>query len=174
MTQLANFPSSTARRKPGWWYPYIYVGAFGVVLAVNLVFMYSAVHTFSGLSNEQAYEKGLKYNQELAAAKQQQELGWNVTTEVNAREKTASYPHSADIIVTFLDKNGTPVTGLSVKATFVRPTSAGHDNEIALAEQGQGRYMVSATLPLGGQWDMVVNALRNDVSYRFAQRVYLP
>lgn len=166
--------SAKVRRRPGWWYPFIYLGAFGVVLAVNLVFMFSAVHTFTGLSTEQAYEKGLKYNQEIAAAKQQELLGWTVSTEVQARESSANVPHSADIIVTVLDRDGKPVTGLVAKAEFIRPTSEGHDSTAVLAEQGQGRYIVSAMLPLGGQWELAVTAQRGDLSYQFAQRIYLP
>ncbi len=174
MTQSANIPSPIGRRRPGWWYPYIYVGVFGVVLAVNLIFMYSAVHTFTGLSTDQAYDKGLKYNQEIQAAKQQQALGWTVTTEVRAKDPAANAAHNADIIVTFLDKEGKPVTGLEGKADFIRPTSEGHDSSAPVAEQGQGRYMVAAALPLGGQWELEVIARRGDVSYQFAQRIYLP
>jgi nitrogen fixation protein FixH len=169
MTQSANL-----RRRPGWWFPFIYVGAFGVVLAVNLVFMFSAVHTFTGLSTEQAYEKGLRYNEEIAAAKRQQTLGWTVTTEVRAKEPGETAFHGADIIVTFQDKDGKPVTGLSGNAEFVRPTSEGHDSSAALSEQGQGRYLVSAALPLGGQWDFAMTARRGDLSYRLAQRIFLP
>jgi len=174
MTQSANVSPMTSRRQPGWWYPFIYVAVFGVVLAVNLVFMFSAIRTFSGLSTEQAYDKGLKYNEEIEAEKQQQELGWSVTTEVNARARSEQTPHAADIVITFLDKDGKPVTGLDVKAAFVRPTSDGHDSTAALADQGQGHYLVSAALSLGGQWDMTVSAHRGKLSYRFAQRIYLP
>ena len=76
--------SANVRRRPGWWYPYIYVGAFGVVVAVNMVFMASAIRTFSGISTDQAYEKGLKYNQQIAAARSQEQLGWSLKPEVQA------------------------------------------------------------------------------------------
>lgn len=173
MTQSANVSSQAIRRQPGWWYPYIYVGVFGVVLAVNLIFMFSAVHTFSGLSTEQAYDKGLKYNQEIEAARQQKELGWTVTAEVRAEEEGTSAAHRAEIAVSFMDKDGKPVTGLTVNAQFVRPTSEGHDSTAVFAEQGQGRYMLAAVLPLGGQWDMTVSARRDDLRYQFAQRILL-
>jgi nitrogen fixation protein FixH len=169
MTQSPN-----VRRRPGWWYPYIFVGAFGVVLAVNLFFMFSAVHTFSGLSTEQAYDKGLKFNEEIAAAKRQQELGWKVGSEVRALEPSGTALHNAEIVVTFLDRDGVPVTGLMGNVLFVRPTAEGYDTKIGLAEQGQGRYVVSAALPLGGQWEMTVAAQRGDLSYQFVQRIFLP
>ncbi|PKU26232.1 FixH family protein [Telmatospirillum siberiense] len=174
MTQSASVSSPMSGRRPGWWYPYIYVGVFLVVLAVNLIFMFSAIHTFSGLSTDQAYDKGLKYNEEIASAKRQQQLGWTVTAEVRATAPTAAVPHGADILVTFKDKDGRPVTGLQGDVSFIRPAQAGHDGSGTMAEQGQGRYLIAAVLPLAGQWDLEVAARRGDVSYRFAQRIYLP
>ena len=35
-------------RRPGWWYPYIFVGAFGVVLLVNAALAYFATSSFTG------------------------------------------------------------------------------------------------------------------------------
>lgn len=173
MTQSANISPQAAGRRPGWWYPFIYVGVFGVVLAVNLIFMFSAIHTFSGLATEQAYDKGLKYNEEIDAARQQKELGWAVTSEVRTDEGGKSADHRADIVVTFLDRDGKPVTGLTAQAQFVRPTSEGHDRSASFAEQGQGRYIVATALPLGGQWDMTVTAQRGDLHYKLAQRILL-
>lgn len=157
------------RRRPGWWYPYIFLGVFGVVLAVNLIFMASAIRTFSGLETDQAYEKGLKYNDTLAEARRQEMLGWHAKAEVIAKGARA-----ADIVVTFSDRDGKPVTGLAGQAQFVRPTSSGHDGASALAEQGGGRYVVAANLPLSGQWEMTVDASRGSDTYRFSQRIYLP
>lgn len=174
MTQSASVSPRTSGRRPGWWYPYIYVGVFLVVLAVNLIFMFSAIHTFSGLSTDQAYDKGLKYNEEIAAAKRQQQLGWSVTAEVRALEPTDAVAHGADILVTFKDKDGRPVTGLRGDVSFVRPAQAGHDSTGTLAEQGQGRYLIATSLPLAGQWELDVDAHRGGESYRFTQRIFLP
>lgn len=174
MIETASVSSGSAGRRPGWWYPYIFVGVFLVVLAVNLIFMFSAIHTFSGLSTDQAYEKGLKYNEEIAAAKRQQQLGWTVGAEVMARAPSPASPHGVDVLVTVKDANGQPVTGLAGDASFIRPAQSGHDSSVTMAEQGQGRYLIAATLPFPGQWDMEVVARRGEASYRFAQRVFLP
>lgn len=163
---------ASTRRRPGWWYPYIYVGAFGVVLAVNLIFMMSAVKTFSGVSTDQAYEKGLKYNERMDAQRAQKQLGWSVKAEV--RPLDGGLPHSADIVLTVRDRNGLPVTGLAVDADFIRPTAEGHDKSLPFTEQGEGRYLLRLSLTLGGQWEMSARAHRGEQLYQFAQRVYLP
>jgi nitrogen fixation protein FixH len=164
--------SSAARRRPGWWYPFIFVGAFGVVLIVNLFFMASAIRTFSGISTENAYEKGLNFNERAEQVRAQERLGWTVKADVQPSRE--GRPHSADIVVSVTGKDGRPMTGLQVAAAFVRPTVAGHDSAATFVEQGEGRYKVTAALELGGQWDMSVTAKRGDDVYWIAQRVYLP
>ncbi len=163
---------ASPRRQRGWWYPYIYVGVFGVVLAVNLVFMYSAVHTFTGLETEHAYEEGLEYNHMLAMAKAQQKLGWAVEAQVDPRGGLVDgVDPEADVTVSFHDKDGKPITGLSVEADFIRPTSAGHDKTLALTERGDGRYAVLASLPFPGQWELHVTARRGDLEYQYDKRI---
>jgi nitrogen fixation protein FixH len=166
--------TSAARRRPGWWYPYIYLGVFLVVLAVNLVFMTSAVRTFSGLETEHAYDKGLAYNEVLAKARAQDHLGWTVEAQLMPRDDGALDSHNADVLVTFIDKAGKPVTGLSVVAELVRPTKTGYDQTIDLAEQGEGRYVAMAKLPLAGQWEMHVKAHKAETDYQLTQRVLVP
>ena len=41
---------------------YMILGFFGVVLLANVVFVYLAMDTFTGLATEGAYVKGLSYN----------------------------------------------------------------------------------------------------------------
>ncbi len=172
MQGMETTVSLTHRRRSGWWYPYIFVAGFGVVLAVNLAMMYSAVHTFSGLETDQAYEKGLAYNQVLAMAEAQKKLGWMVETEVVPMP--AGSAHGADLRVTFRDKDGKPLSGLAVEADFIRPTSAGHDGAVPLPEQGGGRYGAAVTLALAGQWEVHLTARRGAVNYQFDKRIVVP
>lgn len=161
--------TTTMRRRPGWWYPYIFVGAFAVVMTVNGAFMYFAIRTFTGLSSDHAYDDGLAYNRVIAEARTQATLGWTVGLEVRPVGG-----HAADILLTFADKDGNPITGLTGDGLFLRPTSAGHDSDLKMVEQGQGRYLIRAALPLGGQWDMSLKARRGDTDYQLARRIFLP
>ncbi|MCW8952841.1 MAG: FixH family protein, partial [Rhodospirillales bacterium] len=49
-------------RKPGWWYPWIFVGGMTIVVIVNGIMIYFALSTFTGLETRNHYEKGLAYN----------------------------------------------------------------------------------------------------------------
>ena len=166
--------TSTAARRPGWWYPYIYVGVFLVVLAVNITMAVSAVTSFSGLQTEQAYDKGLAFNQVLADAKAQEKLGWSVEALLVPHDASNASRHDADLTVSYADKDGKPVSGLSVKAALVRPTKAGYDMNLELVEKTPGQYVALAPLPLAGQWDVTVNALRGETRYQINQRVLVP
>ncbi|MBC7905761.1 MAG: FixH family protein [Rhodospirillaceae bacterium] len=159
-------------RQRGWWYPYIFVGCFLVVVAVNAGMAYFATSTFSGISTTGAYQKGLAYNQNLAMAKAQEALGW--TVETKAKPVDDAQAVKADITVSYRDRNGKPVQGLEVNARLVRPTAKGHDRDIALSPLGNGLYGGVYTLPLNGVWDMDVVATGTDVAYEHAQRFVIP
>ncbi|CAA7612961.1 FixH family protein [Magnetospirillum sp. SS-4] len=160
----------TAERKPGWWYPYIFVGGFAVVLLVNFTMAYFASSTFSGLSTEQAYEKGLAYNQTLDEVRRQEEMGWTVEAEIDPAAN-----HGVHVTVRYADHEGRPVDGLSVRAKLVRPTARGHDREVALAPVASGAYATLQELPLPGVWDMTVEARgAGGVSYELARRILVP
>lgn len=167
--------ATQSSRRPGWWYPYIFVGVFLVVLAVNLVMASSAVRTFSGLQTEQAYDKGLAYNQVLAEAKAQEKLGWTVDAQMVPHDAANTQRHDADLTVSYTDKAGKPVSGLSVKAEVTRPTQAGHDlHDLELVEKTPGQYVALVPLQLAGQWELGVVARLGETQYKISQRVLVP
>lgn len=157
-----------ANRKPGWWYPYIFPAAFVPVLLVNGFFAYSAVHSFTG-SEKDAYERGLVYNEELARAKAQRELGWAVKTDLASN----GVGHDQKLLVEIDARDGKPVEGLSVSVDFVRPTKEGFDTKTALKADGMGRYVGTATVALPGQWEMRITASKDGADYKESRRVFI-
>ncbi len=149
--------------------PWMFVGAFAVVAAVNGVMIAFALETFSGVTTEQAYEEGLAYNKTLAAAHAQEKLGWKLAIDLDARSR-----NDARLAVSLSDRTGAPLTGAEIIARFVRPTSAGFDKETRLSETGFGRYEVQPSLALAGQWDVVVTASHDGASYQETKRVFIP
>lgn len=160
-----------ATRQRGWWYPYIFVGVFVVVVAVNAAMAYFATSTFTGLSTEGAYEKGLAYNQNLALAKAQEALGWTVETKVTP---VAGSGPRAEIGISYRDRDGKPVEGLEVKSRMIRPTAKGLDHVIALRPLGNGVYGGVFPLPVNGVWDMDIVAAGAGATYEHAQRFVIP
>jgi nitrogen fixation protein FixH len=161
-------------RRPGWWYPYIFVALFMVVLMVNLTMAFFASSTFSGLATEHPYEKGLAYNQNLAMAKAQDAMGWTVELKVEPVEAGGGAAHRTRLAIGYLDRDGKPVEGLDVRAQLIRPTAKGYDRQISLPAGPAGTYGAIVELPLQGVWDFEAVAVGKDATYQFARRIVVP
>ena len=159
-----------SERAPGWWYPYAMFSGIGVAVVVNLTLAYFATTTFTGLAVDKAYEKGLKYNNNIEAARTQADLQWNVTTEY----KAGSAPHQGSVLVTYVDKNGKGVEGLEVQALIKRPNLASSDMRVSFSHQGNGIYQANPAFPEPGQWDFDVLAIGRDVTYQMQRRLVVP
>lgn len=121
----------------------IALAGFGLVLAMNGLFVWLALDGFSGLSRPNAYRDGLHYNDELAAAAEQQARGWS-----------SRYTLEADrLLLEVTLPDGSPVTGLALTATVGRPVTDDYDRTLALTETQPGRYLAAVTLA-PGQWSV--------------------
>lgn len=160
----------TTMRERGWWYPYIFVGILGVVAIVNGIFAYCASSTFNGLVTEHAYTKGNNYNAVLAMEHKQSQLGW--TAEVKMVPGTSG--HKAAVTVSYTDKAGQPINGLTVQALAQRPTVTGYDQTIVFTPSGVGAYTAQVDMPLGGQWDFDLLATGDGAIHQIQRRFIIP
>lgn len=159
-------------RPRGWWYPLIFVGGMLVVVVVNGVLIYFATSTFTGVETERHYEKGLAYNKTLAEGRTQAELGWRLDFAFAPAESGGG--HGGELTVNYRDRDGRGLDDLTVAAEFVRPTTAGHDRQAALAPQGGGAYGMTVDLPLPGLWDVKLDARRGETRHREVHRIQVP
>lgn len=157
-----------ARQSRDRWIPWTIVAGFAIVIAVNGALIYFAMSTFTGVETDRHYERGLAYNQTIAAAEAETARGWRLEPVFESRG-----PGVGRLTVVFADRDGAPLSGAVVRAYFVRPTQAGHDVDVPLTERGGGRYAADVALPLAGQWDLRVVAERQDAIQQARQRVFL-
>ena len=156
---------SAMTRPRGWWYPWIFVAGMAVVIVVNGIMATFALGTWTGLETEGHYRKGLAYNENLAAARAQEERGWKVEVEVAA---------GGALNVSFRDNDGVPLEDLAVQVLAVRPTHEGYDVAGDLTHVGEGRYRGRLDLPLSGQWELRVHAFRGKIAYQMSKRIQIP
>jgi len=143
------------------------LGFFGLIVAVNGVFIYFAIDSWTGLTTEHAYVKGLAYNETLRAAETQERLGWNAAIDVAEGGEA--------LVVRLTDEKGRALDDLDVSAELLRPTHEGYDREVALDFIGEGRYRTALDLPLEGQWDLRLFARRQGLpTFRVDQRLWVP
>lgn len=157
-------------RQRGWWYPWIFVGLMLLVVAVNATLATLAVKTFPGLQSEDAYNEGLRYNDTLAAQRDQTKRGWKMDLRAKSNA-AADGRRQAEVTVTFVDRDGYPLDRLDIDAELIRPTAAGFDQRLDFEHRAAGQYVASVTLPLAGQWDAKINARRDEETYQTTRRL---
>jgi len=175
MKEAVMTPSSAAQPiRRALWVPGLFVLGFLIVIAVNGILIFEAVRSFSGLETDSAYDKGLRYNQALAAAADNARTGWHAEPTITAGAATAAGQageRQLQILVT--DRAGVPVKSLRVRAILVRPTNAGMDTSLFLTDLGEGRYGATF-VPKGlGNWDLRISAQSNDTAWQQVQRIFL-
>ena len=110
------------------------VAFFGVVAGVNAIMIRAAVSTFGGVETENAYQAGLTFAREIAAAEAQDALHWQVRRQC---------PRAADATVVEVvarDAAGRPLAGLDASAKLVHPTDRRFDHVVALDERRAGTF----------------------------------
>jgi nitrogen fixation protein FixH len=130
------------------------IGFFSVVFAVNGVMMKLAIQTLPGTEVDSAYSASLAYENEIAAARDQDARGWKVDARIQRRTGTG-----AELRVEVHDSSGLPVSGLRFEGRFERPTDRRADQAVDLVATGDGIYFGNAASIMPGQWDLVLEAI---------------
>jgi nitrogen fixation protein FixH len=133
--------ASTHDPRRGRWIPWAFAGGMATVVLVNLVLVYYAVSTFTGVTVPRAYERGRGYDTVLAEAARQDALGWRaeVTLAGGALNVAAT------------DREGRAIAG-RIEGVLLRPLD-GTELPLAFAPRGLGRWTAEALPPQRGQWE---------------------
>jgi nitrogen fixation protein FixH len=145
------------------WIPWAFVGAMAVVVMVNLVLVYYAVSTFTGVTVPRAYERGRGYDAVLAEAARQDALGW--------RAEVALDGGALGVGVT--DREGRGVAG-RMEGVLLRPLE-GVELPLAFVPRGAGRWAAEALPPQRGQWEARLTLFGPDgTPFDIRRRVIVP
>ncbi|MEM9027679.1 MAG: FixH family protein [Pseudomonadota bacterium] len=146
------------------------LGFFGVIFAVNGVFLYFALKSYTGVVAVEPYRKGLAYNDRLVADARQKALGWSHTISLGS---------DGAVRVDLRDRESRPVTGLALTATIGRASTSAHDLTVSLIEQEGGVYRANTPPRAAGSWLVTLGGSRTnssgerDVVYQAKERVWL-
>jgi nitrogen fixation protein FixH len=133
----------------GWHVLAGFIAFFGMVIAVNTIFMIQAYRTFPGETSVTPYEDGLAYDATLRQMRDQRALGWRLT---------AGVAPSGRVQIEAFDKAGAPLRGLRMTGALTRPATETGRKSVALQETAPGVY-VAAEGVMNGAWDLNVTAL---------------
>jgi nitrogen fixation protein FixH len=144
------------------------VGFFAIVGAVNAVMIGAAISTFAGLEHDSPYQAGLAFDQEIAAARAQQALHWQVEAKVAKSDRGETL-----VEISARGADGAPLPGLGITASLVHPTDRRLDRELTIVPDGLGRFS-GVTGAAVGQWDVVIELARDGArQFRSKNRVNL-
>jgi nitrogen fixation protein FixH len=156
-----------AKGVTGWHVLWTLLMALAIVSAVNGIFIYKAVSTYSGDVALEPYRKGLHYNQRIEADERQAQLGWN--SEIDLRGD------QGPVVVTLRLAGGEPVTGLAVAGEMGRAATRHDDVKFTARETSPGVY--EAPVQAGpGSWIVSFAAMRpgeSQPAYRARKRFCL-
>ncbi|MGR3616207.1 MAG: FixH family protein [Paracoccaceae bacterium] len=135
----------------------LFVGAFSIIIIVNLALAYNAVRTFPGLEVKNSYVASQNFDKKRDA---QQALGWQVSAKATG----------GLVILDIRDATGTPIKVAKLEATLGRATHVRDD--VSPAFQFDGRSYVAPLELRDGNWNIRMKAIAHDGT-PFEQRVIL-
>lgn len=135
----------------------VFIGAFTVIIGVNILLAYSAIKTFPGLEVKNSYVASQEFDTRRDA---QEALGWQVRADATG----------GLVVLSITDRAGKPVEVSELKAVLGRATHVQEDVEPDFTFDGTA-YVAKAELG-DGNWNIRMEARAEDGT-EFTQRVVL-
>lgn len=145
--------------------PWLFVLGFAIVIAVNGTMIWFAVGSFSGLYTPTPRDRGLHYNDIVAAQQARDALGWRVAILWRAESDRLEF--------TLSDRDGAPLAGARIAVELVRPAEKRRPLAITTTEVEAGRHAGYVTLPARGNWDVDILVERDGHRFAQTQRMFL-
>ncbi|MBU1212394.1 MAG: FixH family protein [Alphaproteobacteria bacterium] len=166
--EIATRAGSDGWKLNGWHVLAGLIVFFGVMIAVNGVFLYFAMTTFTGIETADAYRKGVAYNASLEESRQLDKLGWKGALKATG-ERIEFVLKTAD---------GAPVRGVRVEGRIGRPATDTFDRTVAFEDAGSGVYRSQPLALAPGNWILALEAhdpvdVVSSPRYRLKERLWL-
>jgi nitrogen fixation protein FixH len=155
--------AATHDPRRGRWIPWAFAGGMLLVVAVNLVMVYLAVSTFTGVTVPRSYERGRGYEAVLAEAARQDALGWRADLSLEG----------GMLRLSATDREGRPLSG-RVEGVLLRPLE-GTEIPLAFLPRGSGHWAAEVEPPRRGQWEARLTLFGPDgTPFDIRRRVMVP
>ena len=141
---------------------------FGLIIAVNVVFITLSVDTFRGEDEQKPYLQGVEFNRTLARRAEQTREGWHATIAA------ARIPSGAVRIQVALRRpDGAPQTGLTLNGELRHPMDETRDLPLTLKETQAGLYSADLRGVRPGSWDVLVHTAPGNSPFEASRRLWL-
>jgi nitrogen fixation protein FixH len=144
-------------------FPRYMILAMGLVVAVNVRFIYIAVATFPGAASSDDFDTSNRYNTVLAAVAAQDALGWS--------ERASA--QGAVPVVDLTGPGQRKLADAQLVAQAERPLGNSALVDMSFAETSPGHYVGSTALPAPGQWDLRLQITQGAHHARVTRRILI-
>lgn len=141
---------------------FIFVGAFAIIIGVNLFMAYSAVGTFPGLVVKNSYVASQTFDAERKA---QEALGWEAEAALEGGYLT----------LTLTGPDGLPARVEGVEGFLGRATNRTSDQTLAFEQNDRGVHVAPIEPIEAGKWELrFVATAANGVPFRQQIELFVP
>lgn len=153
----------TGKKLTGWHVLAIAVGAFSIIIGVNVFMAVKAVGTFPGLETKNSYVASQRFNDDLTA---QRALGWEVRPTMSGEQ----------LMLMITDEvTGLPVQVREIGGILGRATHVQDDQEPVFRRTMSGAYVADVGALDYGKWEMRLTATAEDgTEFRQLIELFIP
>ena len=145
--------------------PWYFVAFFAGLAVLNVIFVSLAVDSYPGLVTENAYEKGLAYNDMIEAKQVQDALGWHTKIMVTDNHK----------IKLFLNNHlGDFISGADIQAIIGRVINDDEDKILSFIESSNGYYETVESFSINGRWNLEAHIKWQNNNIQIKELVHIP
>lgn len=143
--------------------PYLFVIFIVSFMVFDFAFLKLSLETYSGTYTDNHYQKGIDFNKVYKSGIYDDKTGWKSIITISKDFSKLSFK------LTTSEKEA--ISDATVKAKIIRPVTNKHDFYIDLNNIGNGLYESKLSLPLEGQWEIRIKAVKDDLEYVASTRI---
>ena len=144
-------------------------GFFGVIIAVNVLFIVLSVKSFSGEDEKQPYLQGIAYNETLARHRAQAALGWRA--QMSAARLSDG---EVRLTIAIADTAGAPQGPQAMAGQLRHPADEERDVAVKFHQAGPGLFVADLKGVNRGYWDVVTHSATPRTPFDAERRLWVP
>ncbi len=153
--------------KRGMAWPIAVAGILGVTMAANVWLIRIANSDPSFAIEENYYQRGVHWNDEMAQRARNAELGWHVQATLSPIERG----RGADLSVSLNDSLVAPIENASVVVWAVHVARASQPVEVTLRSSAPGEYAARVPIERAGLWELRIDVHRGTDRFTATERL---
>jgi nitrogen fixation protein FixH len=153
--------------KRGWGWPLGVAGILSTTIGANIWLIRVANNDPSFAVEEDYYQRGVYWDDELAQRARNTELGWRVTPSVSPLQAG----RAADLRIELSDSVVAPIAGASVVVRAAHVARARDLVEVTLEPRAPGEYAAQVPIARAGLWELRIDVHRGADRFTATRRL---